>query len=127
MDAVIQGLVGRKQYSIDVIVSRAVRFSNVYKQAFIEAISESCGGCTVINSDGYWSEEAGEGRKDSYSTANKEHNLHVQLTVEPEKFARTYAEIQGYCLDLQEVYPDIKWVHVTVKEIIGLHFNVQEV
>ncbi len=114
----------RKQYSIDVILSTPEKLPKAFVTSFLMDISTSCGGCTHIQSTGYWCGQVGIAQQDTYDKLFKENNLHVNMTVEADKFDAAYADIQAVCSAAKLVMPNIQWIHCVVKESLGAHFKV---
>ena len=116
----------RMQDSIELIIGSERPIRKAVKDDIIKEICKSCGGCTVLNSTGYWIEEAGEVRKASYEgNVVTEDTLHVQLTSETNKTQHVYGELQAIVKDAKLVYGlDIKWVHCKVSTSRGAHFEV---
>lgn len=120
---------GRMQKQIELIIG-SENITDFEREIFLKEISKLCGGCTLIKSEGYWIEEAGEQRLETYdnSKLEKEQTIHIKLTTELNKFDRVYKGIKEILQDMKTIegglLPDVTWVHCCVSDIVGLHIKV---
>ena len=93
----------------------------------IQLACKLCGGCAVVQTQGYWMSD-GVGRKQTYNgrLAN-EHTLHIKLTCELHKEAHVYETMRAFISAWADLYGvDTEWVHVQRSTITGQHFNTKE-
>lgn len=101
-------------------------FNSKFEKDVINAVCKLCGGCTVLRSSGYWTED-GTDHKDRFEgDVVKEHAFNLSVTCEDHKVDRVYVEMKQTIAALV-LYHNIEtnWVHVKRIDVLGMHFDVQ--
>lgn len=119
----------REQVSIELIIgqNRDNPFTGEQKRSLAVAISTLCGGCTIVDSIGYWVEEAGNQRLCRFDTEHlqEEDTVHVLLTTEKTKFENVYNSLQRIIAVWKKNNTlDVEWIHCKVTPSFGAHFKV---
>lgn len=115
----------RKQYTIELIAGSEY-IPQEAREHVIKELSKQCGGVTELTSIGYWLDEAGTERKDTYDgKLHVEDTLHLTLTTEESKLEQVYNRIQQVTIQAKAMYDlDWSWIHCKVTESYGAHFEI---
>lgn len=118
----------RPQVNIELIIG-STELPSAFKASIVHNISKACGGCTEVMSMGYWIEEAGTTKADTYKgTLATEETLHLQVTCEKHKFDTVYADLQETTAVACLAWGlDVNWVHCKVTESLGAHFSINNI
>lgn len=116
----------RKQKNITLIIGSET-LPKEFNDYVIYWLSSLCGGCTVMESAGYWIDEAGKTKQTTYDAdkLETEQTLHIELTTELDKYDFVMRRIKDIIANAKNIHNvDIEWVHCKVMEIEGHHFKV---
>lgn len=117
----------RQQTELTFIIG-SEKLDNEYKKEVIALASKLCGGCTVVNSTGYWTDDVTPYSDIFYGKLETEDCLTIKLTTENAKLDFVYNEMQkGIAIITKRHQQNVQWVHVQETAINGRHFNVDNV
>lgn len=105
-----------KRFRITLIFG-APEIDKAAKRAVIRNLSRKYGGCTVINSKGYWSEQ-GDQFTDNYDRIANEHGFILTVSVmeyEPDV-------IRKACEPMKK--SGCEWIHCEIETVFAKHFQI---
>lgn len=115
----------RNQIELTYFVGYPERIA-LFEEQVIKLASKLCGGCTVVDATGYWTEDGALHRSEFSGPAESEHCFMLKLSCEEAKEARVAEMMQAGISAFSKRYcVQTDWVHVQRVPFNGLHFSIQ--
>jgi len=116
----------RNQVELSFFVGYPERIA-LFEERVIKLASKLCGGCTVVDATGYWTEDGALHRYEFSGPAESEHCFYLKLTCEVEKEERVMQHMQAGISAFAKYYcVETDWVHVQRVEFTGMHFSINK-
>lgn len=98
-----------------------------FEKNVIQLACKLCGGCAVVQTEGYWMSDGAQHKQTFGGRLEKGHTLHIKLSCELDKEARVYETMRDFISAWADLYGiETEWVHVQRSTFTGLHFNTRE-
>lgn len=98
-----------------------------FEKNVIQLACMLCGGCAVVQTEGYWMSDGAQRKQTFNGRLAKEHTLHIKLSCELDKEAQVYETMRAYISAWAKLFGvESDWVHVQRRTFTGLHFNTRE-
>lgn len=101
--------------------------AEAFEKNVIQLACRLCGGCAVVQTEGYFMSDGAQHKRTFVGRLEKEHTLHIKLSCELDKEAQVYDTLRACISAWTDLYGiTAEWVHVQRRTFTGLHFNTGE-